>query len=65
MRRNMSIHELQARRQQRFVTWAMVALALVSAPFLVACGGGDERDGSPCGDGDACKRPIVTREQKK
>jgi hypothetical protein len=35
MRRNMTVSELQARRQQRFVTWAMVALAVLSAPVLL------------------------------
>jgi hypothetical protein len=35
MRRNMSMYELQARRQQRFTVWAMVALAVLSAPVLL------------------------------
>jgi hypothetical protein len=53
MRRNMSIHELQARRQQRFTFWAMVAMALLAAPLLTGCGGGDPCEGMS--DRDAAK----------
>jgi predicted nucleic acid-binding Zn ribbon protein len=34
MRRNMSMYELQARRQQRFTVWAMVALALLAVSVI-------------------------------
>jgi hypothetical protein len=65
MRRNMSIHELQARRQQRCTVWAMVALAALALPLLTACGGDVDPDGSPCGAGDDCQRHTVTREEQK
>jgi hypothetical protein len=35
MRRNMSYHELQARRQMRITVWAMVALAALAALVIV------------------------------
>jgi hypothetical protein len=61
--RNISTHELQARRQQRIVSTVcglgLIVFALLS---LAGCGGGEDNGAACAAD---CKAPPMTREAQR